>query len=139
MNKQRHDRDCLQTCLSELLHINYSDIPEFHKISPDKNRPWSDEEITTFKNTYDNFLNSHNYFRITIDTPFIPDKNCVKMPYLSLNNFKCIGILQKPSRHYSHCVLLEITNNKDISLLDPKPNSDYELSDITQIELIFKI
>ncbi len=76
--------------------------------------------------------------RVTIDVIFDKESYAIHMPYVSSKFFRCIGILKKPDRKYSHAVVLSVTDNSKIEMDDPKEDSDYDLSDIKQIELFFR-
>jgi hypothetical protein len=138
VKKQKHSKDCLQACLAELLSIDYSEVPEFYKIFPNMFESWTDEEFHRFRNEFDKWLSSRGYIRVTIDVIFDKESYAIHMPYVSSNFFRCIGILEKPDRKYSHAVVLSVTDNSKIEMDDPKEDSDYDLSDIKQIELFFR-
>jgi len=133
---QYNEKDCLQASLANLLNIDYNLIPHFYE-NYEKRRE------SDFFTELDNWLNSIGQYRILFDVSFREDgKICIPF-YCGLEKFRCIGILEKKGRAYSHAVLLEINRKDDGSfnieiIHDPKVNSDYDLSDIVQIELIVK-
>ena len=73
MIKQKHDKDCLQACLSELLEIKYEEIPEFYKLYPDMEKDYP-EINDTFEKLYNEFLYEKGYSRILIDVPILNNK-----------------------------------------------------------------
>lgn len=129
MIMQKHDKDCLQASLSELLKIDYSEIPEFYKLYPN---------VDDFSNAIDEWLTERGYFRVLIASKYNPDEGNIAFPLVSLKEYKCIGILEKSYRDYSHAVVLEVKDNRCI-LHDPKPDSDYDLRDLISIEFILPI
>lgn len=129
---QRNDKDCLNCCLSTLLDIEYDTLPKFWELYPNEN----DSDDLLFRVEFDKWLASKGYFRIMCDCGFVPKK--IKVPYISLEEIDCIGILKKQNRFYSHCVILTITKNKIEIAFDPKKNSDYDLLDIVSLEFIIK-
>lgn len=127
---QKHGKDCLQACLSELLEISYEEIPEFYMMYP--------KDVDLFSAELDGWLRSRGYFRILMDSRYDEESGSVNMPLVSLESYRCIGVLEKPERSYSHAVVLEVKNGK-IILHDPKPDSDYDLRDLIQIEFILPL
>lgn len=123
MIKQRTDSDCYQCCLSELINIPYEEIPEFSKLY-DGNRLYTE---------IDKFLYLHGYIRIVCDVTF--ENGVLNIPYFS-GKCNCIGILEKQGRDYSHAVVLAFQDNNNITVYDPKNNSEYEFDDIAKIEII---
>lgn len=138
MVMQRYLDDCLNACLAELLNIPYEEIPPFYKVFDQIFKGANNKEISQFTHDFDEWLFSKGYCRIVVDVKFDKEKCQVQMPYISSDNVKCIGIFQKPDREYSHCVVLHIENNEKVWYEDPSEHSDYDLSDIIQIEVIFK-
>lgn len=126
--KQRNDKDCLQTCLSELLGIDYEEIPLFYE----------NYDEDTFTQDFDIWLREKGFFRVLIPAAYDNINDNVPMPYISLRNYRCIGILKKEHFQYSHCVILNIEEGV-IKIDDPKPKSKYDIRDLEFIELIFKI
>jgi len=122
MTKQKHGKDCLQTVLSDGLGIDYDLIPRFYE----NDETWHDQ--------YNKWLKSHNLFRILIDMEYNKE---LKFPYCSVMPILIIGILHIKPREHEHAVILQLTKT-DIIMHDPKIDSDYDLTDLVQIEMIFK-
>lgn len=125
MQYQRNDKDCLQVCLSELLNIPYEYIPKFYEYYGD--------DSGLFSKKFDEWLKSLRLIRILVNVTIVD--NSIVMPYVSMMPYRCLGILQKKDRPYSHCVLLRVESNMTYCE-DPKPDSEYTLADITGIEII---
>lgn len=138
--KQRHSKDCFTAVLSSLLDIEYENIPKFYKLFPSKDDMPSESDNATdeFRIQFDSWLKSHGYYRVLFDVKYNEESKKVDMPYCSLDVYYCVGILRKPERTYDHAVVLHVTQ-EDITILDPKNGSDYEISDIIGIEIITKI
>ncbi len=119
---QRHNKDCLQTVLSEGLGICYDLIPRFY------------ENDDTWQEQYNDWLNSLGLFRILFDLTYSKE---IKFPYWSKKPEMIIGILHKESRKYDHAVILIVTEG-NVKMKDLKPASDYDLTDLIQIEVIFE-
>lgn len=125
--KQKHDKDCLQTCLSNLLNIPYNEIPEFYKYYDDDN----------FTKEFDNWLSKKGLLRILIDVKI--ENGTVRMPfYHSGDEFECIGILRKEGRKFSHAVIIHY-KNKSLEIFDPKAGSEYLPEDLIQLEFIYRL
>lgn len=122
MEKQKHNKDCLQTVLSEGLKIDYDLIPRFY------------ENDKTWDKQYNHWLQRHNLFRVIFDLKFSDN---LKFPYCSQMPELFIGILHKESNKYDHAVILKFEDN-NVIMHDPKPNSDYDLTDLIQVEMLFK-
>lgn len=122
MKEQKNGKDCLQTVLSEGLQIDYDTIPKFY------------ENNDTWNKDYNNWLKSHGLFRVIFDMKF--SDNLV-FPYCSRLPVLLIGILHKPPRKHEHAVILEFEET-NVIMNDPKPNSDYDLTDLCQVEMIFE-
>ena len=137
MIMQKNNKDCLVCCLSDLLSIPYDAIPKFYEIYPDIFVGSSKEDDVVFRREYDNWLLKVGYYRITIDVFYDRVNGSIKTPYYSKLNYKCIAILEKKYRKYSHAVIMEVIDN-EIYITDPKEKSDYTISDITQIEILVK-
>ena len=135
MRLQKHDADCLQCCLSDLLDIPYEDIPEFYKLYADEARKATDWSDDLFEIKYNEFLESKGYIRIMFDAEF--EDGALKSPYIP-KEYRCIGVMKKKDRSYTHAVILNFHKDNTITWEDPKPNSDYEFSDLVKIELIVK-
>jgi len=135
MIMQKNDRDCLICCLSELLNINYDFIPKFYETYPLDLETSSEEHERKFRKKYDKWLTDNGYYRIMIDISI--KENTIMIPYVS-KKIRCLGVLKKKEKLYSHMVVLSI-KNKEITIFDPKQNSDYELLDIIGMEFIIKI
>jgi hypothetical protein len=136
MINQKHEKDCLQATLANLLFMDYESIPNFFE-----NYETGGESDFFFK--FDNWLNSIGRYRILFDASFREDGKISIPVYCGLEKYRCIGILEKKGRKYSHAVLLECERRKDgsfnIELVhDPKSKSEYDLFDLVQIELIVK-
>jgi hypothetical protein len=127
---QKHTKDCLQATLSNLLSLPYSIIPEFYKY-------YENEDKDKWINMLTDFLDDHGYFRILLNVRI---ENDLIMPINIYNNspLLCIGILEKKGRNYAHAVLLEYLNNNFTIIHDPKRNTEYDIRDLIQIELILK-
>ena len=132
MQIQRHNRDCLQCCLSELLDVPYELVPEFYKLYSDSESE-SDIYCNRFTNAFDEWLNVMSLQRVVIDVQYI--NNAVKAPYFS-NNMKMLAILSKPDRVYTHVVVCTVADDL-ITIDDPNPDSDYTIEDIIKLTLIF--
>lgn len=130
MTQQRNNKDCLICCLADLLEIDYESIPKFYKL----NVSGQPEDIRLF----DAWLYSIGYYRILTDVEFDAERAHVKVPYLSLPVY-ALGVVQKPSRVYAHIVIVHLTKDSLTIVHDPKPDSDYTIKDIIQIEFIVKI
>jgi hypothetical protein len=133
---QKHEKDCLQATLANLLNLKYEDIPEFYEFYLKRN---SNDD---FLAEVDQYLEKIGYFRILFDVSVTEDRK-IRIPFFcSLENFKCIGILEKKDRNYSHAVLLEVRRNENQFSIgiehDPKRDTDYVLQDLIQLELIIK-
>lgn len=131
---QRHNDDCMQATLANLLCMPYESIPEFYKtFNNDGNR---------FVEALDKFLIGAGYFRITVDVKVRDDKT-IAIPFsCSPEKLYCIGILEKQGREYSHAVLLEVIPKEKTPGFriahDPSPNSEYDIYDLIQVEFIMK-
>lgn len=136
MIKQKNNRDCLICCLSELLNIEYDSIPKFYELYPDDLK----EEGEDFTKAFDEWLLSKGYYRILIDIEVVKNNDGLKIksPYISLDKTRVLGVLKKEYRDFSHCVVLDYYKNK-VELNDPKLHSDYDLSDLIQIEILAKV
>lgn len=133
---QKHNHDCLQCCLSELLDIPYEEIPEFYKLYIDERKQF--EEVKDWKEDifeikYDEWLKSNGYTRFVFDAEF--KDGALLTPYFS-QSFKCIGVMKKSGRSYSHAVITHFLEDGTILWEDPKVDSDYEFSDLIKIEII---
>lgn len=132
---QQNGKDCMQTTISNLLGIDYNSIPRFYE-SYEKNK-------SDFFLELDNWLNSIGYYRIMFDVKLKEDGKIYIPFYCGLSKLICIGILQKKHRKYSHAVLLELKRNEHAFAIeiihDPKINTEYDLNDIVQIEIITKL
>lgn len=134
---QKNEFDCLQATLANFLGIEYDAIPDFYKSFLETGDP------DKFEEDVDKFLSSMNLFRIVV-----PMKKNLSggycLPYFcSLNRYRCIGVLAKKDRAYSHAVILEIKRDVDGDLEidiyhDPKKNTDYDINDLVQIEFVLK-
>lgn len=131
---QKHEKDCLQATLANLLGISYNTIPDFWKY-------YNGEDNGEFTIILDDFLADMGCFRFLVDVTY--EDNKIKLPfYFSSPTITGIGILKKKDRWWSHAVLMEISRNQDkfsVTILhDPKPNSEYTIEDIIQVEIIIK-
>ena len=120
--QQCNGNDCLQTVLSEGLGIDYGLIPRFY------------ENDDTWQVEYNNWLARYGLFRIMFDLVY---SKKIKFPYWSKKPEMIIGILHKESRKHDHAVIL-IVSEGNVEIKDPKPESDYDLTDLVQVEVIFK-
>jgi hypothetical protein len=133
---QKNDSDCLQASLATLLNINYESIPEFYKfVNKEKG----------FYNAYVDWLKKEGLVSITVVARYIMNKdiNNEKTIWSDLYDFtgtiKCLGILQRKDREWSHTVVLEINKDRTIKMFDPsRKGSDFTLDDLWHIEIIFK-
>lgn len=128
--KQRTDDDCLKTCLSHGLDIPYEQVPDFYKIYEKKGESWIQE--------YDAWLLSKGYFRVTCYSGYNEVLESILMPSFSIRPEMCIALFKKKEKEHTHAVVLELREGEMV-LIDPKPNTDYVLSDIVQVELIFRM
>ncbi len=119
---QKHGKDCLQTVLSEGLNIDYDLIPRFY------------ENDDTWQERYNLWLHQMGLFRVLVDVEYT---ETMKFPYCSEAPVLLIGILHKKPRKHDHAVILELTEN-EVIMHDPKPKSDYDLTDLVQVEIIFR-
>ena len=136
MINQKNEKDCLQATLANLLLIPYEDIPAFYESYEKRGEP-------DFFIELDDWLNSIGRYRILFDAGFREDGKISIPFYCGLEKFRCIGILEKKGRKFSHAVLLEVERKKDGSfniemIHDPETNSEYDLFDLVQIEIIAK-
>lgn len=120
--EQKNGKDCLVTVLSEGLGIDYNSIPKFY------------ENDETWHKEYEKWLKSQGLFRVVIGMVF---SETLKFPYCSQLPVLLIGILHQPPKEHKHAVILEI-NETNVTMHDPKPNSDYDLTDLIQVEMLFK-
>jgi len=128
---QEHEKDCLQACLTEILNIPYSEVPEFYKYMKD------DGINNTYIQEYDKWLESLGYARIMFDIEW--ENGTIKYPvHISQTNYRAIGILHKKGRDYEHAIVLE-REGSQYNYHDPKSDSDYKIEDLIQIEFIYKI
>lgn len=123
---QKNKKDCLPTCLSKLLKIDYDKIPKFYEYYNEPGR---------FIFEYDKWLKENGYIRISIEIKKA-NRNII-IPYISVNKFNCIGVLKKKGRKYSHAVLIHSVNGK-IEIEDPKENSEYAIEDLIIVEILIK-
>jgi hypothetical protein len=135
MISQKNEKDCLQTTLANLLSIPYEVVPTFYQ-------SYEKRGESDFFIELDDWLNSIGRYRILFDAGFREDGKISIPFYCGVEKFRCIGILEKEGRKFSHAVLLEFERKKDgsfnIEMYDPKPNSEYDLFDLVQIEIIAK-
>lgn len=135
---QRHHRDCLQCTLATLLSVPYESIPEFYKTIADMNSP-TKEEAEAFERQYWDWLKSNGYVVIEVKAKYV-EGGTIEVPFVSLDEYFCLGTLKKEHRNFSHSVVLRVTNNNNIELYhDPKRNSDYDIRDLISIDFIFRI
>jgi len=127
MVMMRTDKDCLQACLSELLNLPYEKIPAFYESNG--------QNVEHFWYEVDAWLKSIGLFRIVLNASYDSERDAVRIPLLSLKTYRCLGVLEKPGRAYTHSVVLEISDGT-CQLCDPKKNSEYDLKDLIQIEII---
>jgi len=134
--RQRNDRDCLICCLSKLLNVRYEDIPRFYEVYPANLNDIKISEEEAFMKAVDEWLDSKGYYRIIFDVEVINNDSIeIKVPYISLDRIRVLGILKKNYRLYSHCVILDI-HKDEIEISDPKEDSDYDILDLIQIEIL---
>lgn len=128
----RNSQDCLRVCLNILLKIPYEDIPQFFDI---------DDVFThkEFDDKYDSWLNSKGYKRLKPPVIKLAEyilKYCNDRPSL------IIGVLHKDDKDYSHAVIIRLIwgDDKCEILLehDPKPDTDYTIDDLVEIDVIYK-
>lgn len=136
MINQKHEKDCLQATLANLLLIPYENIPAFYE-------SYEKRGESDFFIELDDWLNSIGRYRILFDVGFRDDGKLSVPFYCGIKKFRCIGILEKKGRKYSHAVLLEFKRSNDGSfnieiIHDPKTNSEYDRFDLIQIEIIAK-
>lgn len=127
MIMQKGKKDCLQATLSNLLKIPYEEIPAFTELY---------ESMEDFNKEYDKWLFSRGYIRILFDY------DITKLPWIS-DQILMIGILKKDNRDYSHAVIIQYIHSGPktvkIELVhDPLKESDYDIKDLIQIEIITK-
>jgi|WetSurMetagenome_2_1015567.scaffolds.fasta_scaffold485647_2 hypothetical protein len=133
---QKHDKDCLQATLANLLHMRYKDIPEFYKYYTDDN--------LVFEKKFNSWLSNLGYCWIIVNIFHWRD-GAVKIPfYCGQKNFRCIGVLKKKNGKDCHAVLLKLNKIKSESfkidiLHDPMKQKVFDLKDLVSIELIIKI
>jgi hypothetical protein len=120
--RQKHNKDCLQTVLSNGLDIDYDIIPKFY------------ENDETWQQDYNDWLKENNLFRIILDIKYSEE---MIFPYCSVQPVLIIGVLTKKEREYDHAVILTFKDH-NILMSDPKPDSDYDLTNLVQVEMIFK-
>lgn len=130
---QKNRTDCMPTCLSELLNIPYEEIPVFIDLEDISNGAAFDVKLDTW-------LDSIGYYRMTIPTSYDAEKHEIKLPYNSLNGYRCIGILSQKQKPFDHAIILNVDKVDDeITLDDPLGDkSDYTIADIIEIEFILK-
>jgi hypothetical protein len=134
---QKTDKDCIQVSLCNLLGIEYNSIPEFYKEYEQT------KDGNLFEDRVDEFLKSIGRCRITL--PVQNNNGDLSVDFfISENNVRCLGILGKKERGYTHSVVLEIIKNERGAYRmkiehDPKPNTDYDIGDLLFIELVVKL
>jgi len=124
MIKQKNDKDCLQCCLSEILEINYEDIPEFYRAYMES----SDKGNKLFDSWLKRRGLQRFFMEFTKGHPF---------PYCS-GSAKFLGELKKDNRKHSHAVVLW-EEDGEVYMEDPKINSDYTIDDLQGVEIYFPI
>jgi hypothetical protein len=133
---QKSDNDCLRCCLSELLSIPYNEVSNIWE-GIDFEKYKSGEVTFDFNERYNSFLKELNLSRI-----IIPINKSKKLNFAIFGNCKCLGVLQKKGRCYSHSCIVNITkvNKENISfnIEDPKENSEYSINDLVQLEFLIK-
>lgn len=127
MVMMRTDNDCLQACLSELLEVPYEEIPAFWELCGLNGKQ--------FWERVDAWLKSKGLFRVVLNASYDSERDAVRLPLLSLPKYRCLGVLEKPGRAHTHSVVLEISEGTCLQY-DPKKNSEYDLRDLIQIEII---
>ena len=129
---QKHDKDCLQACLATILKIPYNEIPEFYKTYPGV-----ETKEGTFVQEYDTWLESKGYRRFQLDAS-LSDNKFQGVPYFSGKTLICMAMLKEEDRYHSHAVVIEICSDHT-QVYDPREDSDYEMDDLIQIEILVRL
>lgn len=134
MIMQKNDRDCLVCCLAEVFGIPYESIPKFYEAFPVELQDTTDAHGDDFAKRYNTWLETMGYTHIYIEAKFNKEKDLVEYYGMPRKDFVGIASMKKAHRPYSHAVVIK---NKDgiVEVIDPKKNSDYELEDLTEIEI----
>ena len=125
---QRHDKDCLQACLSSLLGIEYDEIPKFYEnYGSHDDHSWMDEYSTWLLK---NFKLIPLQFNVTIRN------DIMILPMAPMYPYYCIGRLQKTNEKYSHAVVIKVNKNTVGIVWDPLVSSAYTIDDLIEIEIL---
>lgn len=134
---QKTESDCQRCSYAYVLNLTYDEVPDFVDKLPAFN--FKEEDGDIFDKRIDNFLKSIGYLRLIVDCKYDKEKEMLTIPYCSKDEILQIGVLKKEGRKYSHAVVLKVEKNNVSIIFDPKKNSDYDITDITHIEYLFKI
>ena len=124
MIKQKHDKDCLQCCLSEILDMPYEKIPNFYKEYV--------KSVDTANTMFDEWLRELGLLRF-----YATITDLQSVPYCS-GSVRFLGELKKDDRKFSHAVVLWVEDNK-LYMEDPLAKSDYTLDDLCGVEVYLPI
>lgn len=138
MQKQKTDRDCLISCLSEIFNVPYEDIPKFYEVFPINLKEVTTEQCNQFDQEYKDWVRRQGYTIFRMEARYNKETNSVEVWDWPASEFTGIATLKKKERDYSHAVVF-YKHVDTVSMNDPKPNSDYDLTEITEIEVFIKL
>lgn len=148
MQPQKTDRDCLIACLSQIFHVPYDNIPKFYAIFPNNLEEATKEQCDQFDREYRAWVREQGYIIAWVreqgytiwrmEARYNKEKHSVEVWDWPQREFVGLAILKKRERRCSHIVVF-YKHADTVSIKDPKPNSDYDITEITEIEVFIKV